>query len=226
MNNVKRRNLSKTMVIIGLLFLISMDAKAQININTNPYWQGEIRLFDGTIKPGYVMVPNNSKENEIAFRPSPKGEKETIKRKHIESVGVVSEKGKRYLYENTPIVFSFKSKKAAGNSLLLVEAKNDYVTFYVESQAYKVDAKSGEIVLLYRYNSGQDFPTITHYIKKKDAPVANMFYMTGLVGGIKKGAKYHLTEDPELMRKINEKELGKNDISEIINNYIQTTNSL
>lgn len=223
-NNIVLSVFNKVIVIIGFLFFL--NTQAQININTNPYWKGQITLFDGSEKQGYVKVPNNSNENEIAFRSSLNGEKETIKRNLIETVVVESEHGKTYYYENTPRVFSSKSQKSTGNSLLLVESKNDYVTFYVESQAYKVDSKSGELVLLYRYNFGEDFPTVFHYIKKRDSLVANIFYITGLVGGVKKAAKIHLTEDPELIRKINDKELGKKDISEIIDNYILSTKRL
>jgi len=45
------------------LFIIGLTHSNAQNLNTNPYWNGEIYLADGTTKTGMIMVPNSSQEN-------------------------------------------------------------------------------------------------------------------------------------------------------------------
>jgi len=216
-------SLKKTCFILSLFIFISANSQ---NINTNPFWEAELELADGTVKNGYVQVPNVSRLKNVVFKKTPKGKKEKIKRKAVKSLKVTSENGIEYLYELVPTVITLKGNTANGKSLLLVEGKNDYVTFYIESGAYKVDKKTGELYLIYRYHQGKDFPVISRFIKKRGAQKANMFYMTGYVGGFKRSAKHHLTEDKALLQKIQNKTLGKKDIPEIISIYLETTEGM
>lgn len=217
---------SKRIILaIGLILFTFLNSSAQ-NFNNNPYWEGKIKLTDGTVKTGYVMVPSSSKENYIAFKPTMDGKKETVKRKEIESIVVTSKTGREYLYENIPAVLTITGKTSWGTSLLLVFGKNSYATFYIESQKYIASDKTGEISLLYRYDHGTDFPTVSYYIRKKGAPKANLFYITRHLGGIKKGVNHHLTEDPELIKRVNGRELKQDDIPEIISTYLKTTEGM
>nr|WP_321236868.1 hypothetical protein [uncultured Psychroserpens sp.] len=216
----------KRLLLLVFAFILSTTSTQSQNINTNPFWKGEITLSDGTEKSGLVRVPNNPKQKMVVFKISEKGKVQKIKRDDVASVVVYSESGNSYRYENTPAILNMKREKPSRKSLLLVSAKNDYVTFYVESGAYKVDKKSGELSLIYRYIQGQDFPVVVYYIKKRDRQVANLFFMTGHLGGIKKGTKLHLTEDPDLVERVLKKELKKKDITEIIDIYMNTTDSL
>ena len=177
---------------IGLLILITIFTIScgSLHINTNPYWQGKIRLKDGTTKKGYIMVPNSSIERLIAFKQTLNSEKETVKRKSIESL-IVSQNGKSYLYENIPATSTVKGHTTYGTNLLLVIAKNNYVTFYIESEVYKMNEHTGEITLIDYYSTMGDFASVTYYIRKRGAPNANMFYTTNYIGGIKRGANYH-----------------------------------
>ncbi|MFL9844402.1 hypothetical protein [Flavobacterium rhizosphaerae] len=222
-----KQNLLKQFLFVTFMLCAVVNQAAAQNINTNPYWAGSIKLVDSTIKEGYVMVPNSSKENFIAFKPTQKGKKETVNRSDIETVTVTSEQGHTYHYENIPAVPTIKGNASLGKSLLLIAGRNNYVTFYVESQKYRVNSETGEIYLFYRYVQGRDLPTTAYYIRKKGAEKANMLYITGHLGGIKKGVTYHLTEDPELVERVKNKELkGEEDIPEIISTYLKTTENL
>lgn len=213
------------------VFIFQTRAHAQFNINTNPYWEGEITLLDGTVKKGVVMVPNSPKEKYIAFKPSQNGKKETVKRKEIKSVAVLSPTGYAYFYENVPIVLVFNGDTPAGKSLMLTYKQNDYAKFYVESGVYKVDEKNGTIYMLYRYNYGNDIPTTSYYIRKRGKEIANVVCMTGpnmagLNGKLRRSAQRNLTEDAPLLERIMNKELGHNDIREIIDTYLTSTQHL
>ncbi len=215
--------------ILGAFFF--QTAHAQFNINTNPYWEGQITLFDGTVKKGMVKVPNNPREHYIAFKPSESGEKETVRRKEIKSVAVVSPTGNPYYFEHVPIVMVFSGDKSYGSLLLLTYKQNNYAKFYVESGVYKVDEKSGTMYTLYRYQQGIDLPTVSYFIHKRGKEQANIVCMTGpslmgLNSKLRKSAKRNLTEDPALLKRIMNKELGHKDIDEIIDTYIASTRHL
>ncbi|WP_026451067.1 hypothetical protein [Aequorivita capsosiphonis] len=216
-------NLKKYLLIFSLF--IFANTYAQFNINTNPFWKAEMEMVDGTIKNGFAQVPNVSKLKNVIFKTSLNGEKESLKRNLIQKLKVESPNGKNYLYEKAAIVNTLKGNSSSGTALMLVEAKNDYVTFYIQSAAYRVNEETDEIVLFYRYQQGSDYPTIGRYIKKADAEKANMFYITNVIGGFKRCAMYHLTEDPALLEKIENNTLGKNEIPQIIAEYIATTNT-
>lgn len=227
MNSTLKKIVFTTSFVIFILF----QSHAQFNINGNPYWKGEIKLLDGTMKKGFVKVPNSSKEDYVAYRSSMNGDKETVKRKNIDYVKVSSESGNHYVYENIPAVMTIKGNSSIGTSLLLVAAKNNYVTFYVQSGVYKVDKEKGEIYILDRYNYGKDLPIVSYYIRKKSEEKAHMFAQTGnniigLNGKLKKSAKHNLAEVPGLVKKIEEKELRHTDIPEIIQQYVDSTRDM
>lgn len=211
-----------------LLFILSITFSINIhsqNINTNPYWQGEIKLKDGTLKKGLVQVPNNPAQSRVAFKLTENSKKVKFKKKNIEAVKVVSKSGKIYEFEPVAVVITIKGNASLGKSLLLVYNQNDYVKFYFSSGVYRVN-KNDELYTLYRFIQGQDFPTLNYYLKKRDYDKARLLYMTSLARGLKKGANAYFKEDPELLQKINNKELRFKDIDEIIATYLNTTKNM
>lgn len=214
---------------LSILFVIVLaffgsNLMAQ-NINTNPFWEGEIRLNDGTVKKGFVQVPNNPKLRAVSLRQTKDGKNERVRRRDIESIVVFSEAGNRYVFETAVIQWSEKINITYGKSLMLVLGKNNYATFYIEHGVYRVNS-SGEIIMVYRVNAGRDFASTNYYIKKRDYKNAIMLYTTNLAGGIRGRAKDLLTEDPVLLNRINERELRSRDILQIIQIYLDSTKDL
>jgi hypothetical protein len=221
----------KTTFSLLILFIFGLTESTAQNINTNPYWKGEIYLADGTTKTGVVMVPNSSKENYIAYRPSEKGKKETVRRKEIKSIKVTSPNGTDYFYEQVPVVIAFNGKTSYGTSLLLVYKRNNLATFFIESGVYKVDPKTQEMFMLYRYAQGMDIPTVQYYIHKREEENTFILCMTAsnmalLNSKLRKSASRHLTEDPVLLQKIMDGDLGHKDIDLIIDTYLESTKTL
>lgn len=218
--------LVKLLILFSILLSCTLPLQAQFNINTNPFWEGEIKMEDGTIHKGYIQVPNNTSQKKVVYKTSLKGETLKVKRKKIDYVQVTSNTGKAYRYENIPVVMTIKGNSSLGTQLLLVEAKNNYATFYIVHGVYKVNKREGEIELLYRFRYGKDFPVTSHYIRKRNQKKARQFAVTKDLKGIKKAANYHLTEDEALLEKINAGDLTEDDITEIITIYLKTTENL
>ena len=119
----------KLKLLVSFIFsLLSISTFSQ-NLNTNPYWNGEITLTDGTVKKGLVQVPNDPGLSKVSFKASEKGKKERIKKKDIELIKVTSESGKVYEFETVKVVLTIKGNSSLGRSLLLVSAKNDFAKF-------------------------------------------------------------------------------------------------
>lgn len=210
-----------------VFFLAFQSAKAQLIVNNNAYWEGEIMLKDGTLKKGYIQVPNTTKESIINFKTgSLSGTKEKFKRKEIDYIIVTSDKGFSYRFENIAVVWNLEGNKSMGTSLYLIMGQNNYVTFYIETQQYITNSKTGKIDFLYVYNQGQDFPSVTYVMKKRGEEKARLLHTTGIIGGLIRRAKVYLTETPELLKRIEEKELKIPDLPEIIETYIKETKDL
>ena len=211
--------------LICLFILSTFVANAQFNINTNPFWQGEIEMTDGSIKSGYIQVPNIAAERKIAYKSAQNAKSEEIKREKISKIHVISENGKSFFYDNLPMGLIKKDKVSKKRYLLLAHASNNFVTFYIMS-TYKVNGRTGNIDFVTKYIQGKDFPTFSYFMSKGDKKNAKMYYMTKQLGGIKKNAELHFAEDQNLVEKIKNKELKGKDVSEIIQTFLDTTENM
>src|SRR5690606_11142418 len=192
-------------------------------INNNAYWEGEIMFIDGTLKEGYIQVPNTTKENKINFKKSLNGTKEKFKRKEIDYIIVTSDKGFSYRYENTAVVWKLEGNKSMGTSLYLIMGQNNYVTFYIETQQYITNSKTGKIDFLYVYNQGQDYPSVTYVMKKRGEEKARLLYNIRIIVGLISRAPRKLNINSELLKRIEETEFKISDLPEFIETYIKDT---
>lgn len=211
-------------ILFFCFFILSINSYTQ-NINTNPIWKGEIRLNDGTVIEGFVRVPNNPSMRNISFRKAKNEKSERFRTRNIESVLVISESGKQYLFESVAVVPNLKGNASLGKSLLFVTHKSNYVTFYAAHGLYAID-REGKLVMIYTYEQGKDVPTLSYFIKKRDFEKARTLHMTNLLRGFRKSANAYFHEDPNLLKRINDWELRFRDIDEIIDIYLETTKNL
>ncbi|HIB38088.1 hypothetical protein [Mesonia sp.] len=211
------------LLVFFIFSLLSINTFSQ-NINSNPFWKGEITLTDGTIKKGLVQVPNNPAQSKVTIKSSD-GKKNRIKKKDIKLVKVFSESGKIYEFEPIKVVLTIKGNASLGKYLLLISNKNDYAKIYLSYGAYRIN-KNGELYMLYRYMVGRDFPTLEYYIKKRNAEKGRLLHATNLTRGFKKSANAYFKEAPALLQKINNNELKFKDIDKIAKIYIDTTKEL
>ena len=218
----------KLIVLISILGItLFANAQAGININNNPFWEGQIKMVDGTIKTGLIQVPHTVSQNKVSIKSSEKAKVEKIKRKEVESISLVSPTGKDYLFDCLPLTNTIKGNSSIGRNLILAIGKNNYVTFYYAVNGlYKVDKEKGTIFTVFKYLQGKDFPTTTYFIRKRGSEKANLIAMTSNIAGFKKGVLHHLTEDQALHDRINNEELKFKDMPEIIDTYLKATREL
>lgn len=155
------------------MVVFSSTTSAQFNVNTNPFWEAEVLLLDGTKKSGFVQVPNIGAIRKIQFKETERGATEAIEREEIATIKVTSEKGKSFYFDNLPVGSVKKDKVSKKRYLMLTQAKNNYVTFYAVG-TYNTNNKTGEIVLMDRYVQGKDFPMYSYYLSKGDKSNAKL----------------------------------------------------
>lgn len=210
-----------------LFFSFKSHAQFQSWVNLNPYWEGVITLKDGTHQQALIKVPHKSSLRKVQIKKSEDGEKKKIKVDDISSIYVQSpNEQKGFLFEQSRATYK-KNVKLKRNHMLLVIAKNDFASFYVNSQTYDVNKKTEEIVPTYRYQQGNDVPVTAYYLKKRDEDSAYMIFATNTALRFRKFSEEYFKEDPSIVRDIQEKKikLGKN-LSEIIARYLEATKNL
>lgn len=209
-----------------LALFVCFNAAAHTPKVSNPFWEGEILLSDGTVKKGFVEVIKHEKQSKVTFKTALNAKEEDIDRKTIETVHLVSPNGKKYTYEKAAPTNTITGTKAYGSMLALVMGRNSYATIYITSENYMVDSKTNEIILYYRYNASTDFMLTKYFIKKRGSDIAKVIYMTGHLAGIKKGVNEHLTEDKDLLKRVNDGEFDSNDMPKILEIYMTHTDGM
>ncbi|MCK4920160.1 MAG: hypothetical protein KAS71_03890 [Bacteroidales bacterium] len=223
----------KRQVVILLVFGLlvgNIQAQRLVGFGGNEYLKGEIFFEDASVLSGYIQVPKLPSSQKVNFKESVKGEKQTIKIHNIKSFKVYSELGDKYTFESNYID---QSKKAGVKRVtkfrifLLVDVKG-YGSLYKIGDEYRTD-KDGTLYL-YSYNAGDGsgVANFRYYIKKQGAEYAEIFEYENPVNGILpdisrkslvKSMEVHLSEHPELIEKVRNKELDKMDLTEIFKQY-------
>lgn len=91
------------LTLVLALILGLTTSKSQVNINNNPYWDGEILMKDGSVKSGLIRVPSESAQNAVAFKTNENAENQRIDLDEIKYMQVTSPNGKPYIFERTTL---------------------------------------------------------------------------------------------------------------------------
>ena len=214
------------LLLILLLFIFSSNIKAQFIVND--FWQGEIIMVDGSVKKGFIKVPNKPDANNVSYKQTKDGRKESVESELIESINIISSKGAVYIFERIATRKNPKKSKLSKRRFLLIYKKGSSATFYLLSTGYETDSKTGTITIVHTFVQGQDLPTFTYFIRKKDQSFADILGLTslsptmfGLDKTLKTRAKYVLADDPELVERIMKGEFKHTDIPSIIDIYLK-----
>ncbi|MGJ8665132.1 MAG: hypothetical protein ACSHW7_02095 [Patiriisocius sp.] len=213
------------LLFLTLAILVTSSSMAQAGWKVfapNEYWQGQIKLVDGTIKEGFVRVPKSCREKKISFLKNEDSKREKIKSEDIEALLLTSNQGNSYLFENVHWRYMFRNKTTKKKLLLLVEAKNDFATFYKSSQYYFVNYTDGILDLAYNSNTGD----INYLIRKNKNDFATHYYTRGQAGHFKKKIAEFLDEAPVTVKKVQDKELKREDRVEIVKQYLLETDGM
>ncbi len=216
----KTNNMKKGIITTAIMILIASISYGQ------KLQKGSIEFSDGTVKNGLVEVPKSYTAKNISFKQNEGAEKEEFDTEKIDNLHVFSNTGQKYVFENR---FTKKPNgKFVKKKYLLLRVQEGYANLYFAGGNYKTD-KDGNVFNNYSYYSGKDLPTFIYFIKKKDEDFFNVLGWTspsptmfGLNKMLKKNSAELLSEDPDLVQKIQDGEYKHEDIPEVVEIYNKT----
>lgn len=210
MNTLKIKLLIISLMVVNILF-------------ANKFQKGTIVLENDEIREGYVIIPKSCSEKNIFFKPDMNSNEEKIPSIQIKAISAQSIDGKIYDFERQYTGYK-PGKKSKQKEWLFVCLKG-YVNLYISSLIYESD-KNGDVHVVDSYVATRDLPTFNYYLKKKNEEVALLFAITspsptmfGLNSMLRKNAAIYLSDHPDLVKRIENKEFTHKDIAKIIEIY-------
>jgi len=229
--NTKRRTL-KTILLLALLVLTSSNVYSQslIGIGGAKFLPGEIYFEDGSSKEGLVQIPKRPSSQKIKFKQTEKSDTETITIHDIKSFSVTSDLGEKYILESNYIDQSKKAnvQRVTKFRIFLVVEVSGYASLYKIGDEFRTDKKGNLYLFSYNAGDGSGAVNFKYYVKKKGAEYAEIFTIENPVNGfipdmsrksVVKAMETHLSEYPELIEKVRNKEIDKMDLVQIFKLY-------
>ena len=206
----------KLKIIVLLLFTATF-------VFGQPFRPGSLTFENGDVKTGFLQIPTKGEQKTIKFKTDINDKKaESIKSDVLLSLVVESEDENRYTFHRTSVKrpLGRTSKKA-----WLLVLLDDYVTLCFTGGQFQTDTK-GNVVAKTEYWRGRDLPTFSYFLKKKGENLPFAFAQTspsptmfGLNNELRRNAKLHLSDYPELVERIENKEFTHKDVVQIIQLY-------
>jgi hypothetical protein len=185
------------------------------------FYKGTLTFVNGEVKNGFVAPPKDANQKNILFKSNEGGKKEKIPNESLSLLSMESENGKTLDFEYCPTA---QAKGKSTKKYWLFVTVKGYATLYLMS-TYRIDRNGNAYTVYYAQNS-HDQSMFPYYLRKKGENVAFFFAYTSpshmianLNTFLKKSASLYLTEDPELVKRIERKELTHRNLEEIINIY-------
>jgi hypothetical protein len=199
------------------LILISSFAFGQV------FQKATITYLNGEVKKGFVLIPRKPTEKSIKYKLSRNiSTEERIKSEELKYIVIESDEGNKYVLERIPIALKPRSKPTKPCWLLVKVA--GYGTLYIGADYFVADNMGNvDVVAVGGGHSGP--ATFNYYLKKGNLDVAYYMGMTspggmlGLNALLRKTAEMNLSDYPELVERIKNKEFTHNDIPAIIMIY-------
>ncbi len=199
----------KKLLTLLCLLLFSLNSFSQ------EFHQGTVNYLNGDIKKGLIKL----KSDFLKFKNNDYAKTSEIDCNLLKSVMFESVNGDKYTIERTNRQLGSSSRFRYGWLQLLQEG--GYYNLYVSGDGYSFD-KSGRLILTSSYVTNRTLPSFTYYIKKFDKEKTMYFCETSGLGTehfFRKSCLKYLSDNSELLAKIEKKELTKMDVQYVIDLY-------
>jgi hypothetical protein len=187
------------------------------------FQKGTIVMENYEIKEGFVIIPKSNNDKNISFKLDLNSDEITIPSVEIKSISVQSSNGDKYEFERLYTAFKPNIKKHKEKYWVIL-CSTGYLNLYEGAFSYESDEYGN--VYIVDYEGNNNLASFNFFIKKKDEDVAIYFATTspsptffGLNHTLRKNASNYLSDYPDLVKRINNKEFTHKDISKIIETY-------
>lgn len=205
-----------------VLLLAVTYLSAQTFLPREGFFPGTLFFTNGKTKTGYVAAPKHPNDKNVLLKTNEKAKAEKVPGANLDSLTMTTDDGKVITFENLPWTHS-KNGKVKDKEWFFLVVKG-YASLYLFTDVYLV-TKTGNAYAVNRGN-GNMGAVFSYYIRKKGDKVSHhfaesseQFGVVGLGTILKKAAADYLSEDADLVDKINKKQLTHKDMEEIIHIY-------
>lgn len=179
-------------------------------------------MSNGETRPGFVNTKSLKKKKTVVYKPSDDAAKEKIPLASIDKI-IFNIQGQLHELDNVAFAYAegYKIKYA-----WMFKLEEGYYDLY--TQAHYGFTKEGDIVFSVEYIRNGTLPSIPFFIKKFDEEVAYSFALYsnsptyfGLHNVLRKNVKKYMADYPDLVEKVDEKDLSTSDVEQIVREYNQ-----
>lgn len=215
--------MKKTFTLILLLAISIASAQTK-------YYKTKISLANGNETEGYAELPSNgSLDRAINYKKTEDAKSTRIKNDSILRITYLTDKNS-FTFERLPIRTLNKSfgkyydNIAKSKTWLLVQSYNPIINTYLVSTKYSIEANGTMNAKTTDY-SGMGADIVT-YIKRPGETgalqlgIMSSIKMMGLDSMFRKTASEYFKDAPELVKRIEAKEFGNDNLQELLNAYI------
>lgn len=186
------------------------------------FFPGTLHYKNGTVRNVFVSAPKKANQGSIIIRADKTSKKEKISSASLDSISISPKKGITYCFEHLP--WHYKKDGNPKKAMWLYVTIKGYATLYLWYETFIIDRHGNATTV--KYTTQGYSTTNTYMLRKKNENTAVYFINVpssgiaiGFNAAFKKVANQYLSEDTDLLDKINKKQLTYDDVEEIITIY-------
>jgi hypothetical protein len=217
----------RTLCAVSLLFIVALCFGQKRTSSFMPvFLQGEITYVNGTVRTGLVMLPNLSDDKVIFFREGENAKRERIKSDQLKYLVAHSLDGSRYAFERTHHFESIEDTKYSKHKFWRLILFEDAITLYY-SGLFRPD-KDGNVIFIdpQMVEIGNAATILRYFIKREGQDMPVFFAATSPNSRVRhldrdmiESSKLNMSDFPELVAKIESRELTHKNIPYVISLY-------
>lgn len=206
------------MILLQVMLAVTMQAQK--------FLTGTLVFANGNKIQCQLVPPKDFNTKEIRYRLNSHSPVNEVPSDSLTYISVELGKGINFDFQRLATAWDLDKKPSKKAWLLIVVP--GYATLYMKSE-YDFDYEEGVAVITH-FTLGRSLPSFDYYLKKKGMEFAVFFSKTsnspgmlGLHNILKKSVNKYLSDDPDLVAKVDEKTYSHRDSEEIIRLYNQFT---
>jgi len=214
----------KLKLSLSIVFFISFAylSAQDFMLPREGFFPGTLHYKNGKVREVFVSAPKHTKQGTIVIRATKTAKKEKVPSASLDSISITPRKGITHYFEHLP--WYYKKGGNPKNAMWFYVTVKGYATLYLWYETFIIDRDGNATDVSY---TTQGSCTVhTYMLRKKNEKSAVYFahvpshtLAIGFNAALKKAAALYLSEDKDLVDKINKKLLKTEDLEEIINIY-------
>jgi len=212
----------KLSLSLSFLMIVGYISAQDFMLPREGFFPGTLHYKNGKVRTVLVSAPKHTKQGTIIIRETPTADKEKVPSASLDSISITPKKGITYCFEHLP--WYYKKDGNPKKAMWLYVTLKGYATLYLWYETFIIDRHGNATTV--KYTTQGYSTTNTYMLRKKNEKTAVYFISVpssgiaiGFNAAFKKVANQYLSEDKDLLDKIDKKQLTYDDPEEVIAIY-------